>query len=291
MLNKEAEMETRRFGRTGHMSTIAIFGAAAFYQISQEDADKTMELIIEAGVNHIDVAPGYGQAEIRIGPWMPRERERFFLGCKTMERTKEGAWKEMQVSLKRLQTETFDLYQCHAITTMEELDSVTMKGGALEAFVEARREGLTKFIGITGHGAQAPQIYLEALRRFDFDSVLFPLNFVQMANPEFRKYAEELIATCNAKDVGTMVIKSITKGPWGEKQHTATTWYEPFDKMDEIQKGVNFALSYDVTGVCTAGDTRVLPLVLKACENFSQLSKDEMEEMIKSGKQYEPLFA
>jgi len=273
------------------MSTIAIFGAAAFYQISQEDADKTMELIIEAGVNHIDVAPGYGQAEIRIAPWMPRERSRFFLGCKTMERTKEGAWKEMQVSLKRLQTETFDLYQCHAITTMEELDAVTMKGGALEAFVEARREGLTKFIGITGHGAQAPQIYLEALRRFDFDSVLFPLNFVQMANPEFRKYTEELIATCNAKDVGTMVIKSITKGPWGEKQHTATTWYEPFDKMDEIQKGVNFALSYAVTGVCTAGDTRVLPLVLKACENFSQLSKDEMEEMIESGKQYEPLFA
>ena len=284
-------METRRFGRTGHMSTIAIFGAAAFGQISQGDADKVMESIIEAGINHIDVAPSYGQAEIRIGPWMPRERKRFFLGCKTMERTKEGAWKEMQESLKRLQTETFDLYQCHAITTMEELDAVTMKGGALEAFVQARREGLTKFIGITGHGVNAPQIYLEALRRFDFDSVLFPLNFVQMANPEFRKNAEELIAACKAKDVGTMVIKAITKGPWGEKQHTATTWYEPFDKIDEIQKGVNFALSYDVTGFCTAGDTRVLPLVLEACKNFSQLSKDEMEEMIKSGRQYEPLFA
>jgi aryl-alcohol dehydrogenase-like predicted oxidoreductase len=284
-------METRRFGRTGHMSTVAIFGAAAFYQISQEDADKVMELIIQAGVNHIDVAPGYGQAEIRIGPWMPRERERFFLGCKTMERTKEGAWNEMQVSLQRLQTETFDLYQCHAITTMEELDAVTMKGGALEAFVQARQEGLTKFIGITGHGVNAPQIYLEALRRFDFDSVLFPLNFVQMANPEFRKYAEELIATCKAKDVGTMVIKSITKGPWGEKQHTATTWYEPFDQIDEIQKGINFALSYDVSGICTAGDIRVLPLVLQACENFSRLNRDEMEEMIKSGKQFEPLFA
>jgi aryl-alcohol dehydrogenase-like predicted oxidoreductase len=284
-------METRRFGRTGHMSTVAIFGAAAFYQISQEDADKVMELIIQAGVNHIDVAPGYGQAEIRIGPWMPRERERFFLGCKTMERTRAGAWNEMQVSLKRLQTETFDLYQCHAITTMEELDAVTMKGGALEAFVQARQEGLTKFLGITGHGVNAPQIYLEALRRFDFDSVLFPLNFVQMANPEFRKNAEELIATCKAKDVGTMVIKSITKGPWGEKQHTATTWYEPFEEIDDIQKGVNFALSYDVSGLCTAGDTRVLPLVLQACENFSPLSKDEMEEMIKSGKQYEPLFA
>jgi aryl-alcohol dehydrogenase-like predicted oxidoreductase len=273
------------------MSTIAIFGAAAFWQISQEDADKVMELIIEAGVNHIDVAPSYGQAEIRIGPWMPRERERFFLGCKTTERTKDGAWKEMQESLKRLQTKTFDLYQCHAITTMEELDAITMKGGALEAFVEARREGLTKFIGITGHGPNAPQIYLEALRRFDFDSVMFPLNFVQMANPEFRTYAEELIATCKAKDLGTMVIKSITKGPWGEKHHTATTWYEPFEEIDEIQNGVNFALSYEVTGLCTAGDTRVLPRVLEACEKFSRLNTDKMEEMIKSGKQYEPLFA
>jgi predicted aldo/keto reductase-like oxidoreductase len=207
-----------------------------------------------------------------------------------MERTREGAWNEMQGSLKRLQTETFDLYQCHAITTMEELDSVTMKGGALEAFVQARQEGLTKFIGITGHGVNAPQIYLEALRRFDFDSILFPLNFVQMANPEYRKYAEELIATCRAKDVGTMVIKTITKAPWGDRQHTATTWYEPFEKSDEIQRAVNFALSYDVTGLCTAGDVRVLPLVLQACENFSRLSTNQMEEMIKSGRQYEPLF-
>jgi aryl-alcohol dehydrogenase-like predicted oxidoreductase len=283
-------METRRFGRTGHMSTVAIFGAAAFSKISQADADKVMEMVIEAGVNHIDVAPSYGQAEIRIGPWMPRERKRFFLGCKTMERTKDGAWKEMHESLQRLQTETFDLYQSHAVTTMEELDAVTMKGGALEAFVDARREGLTQFIGITGHGVNAPQIYLEALRRFDFDSVLFPLNFAQMANPEYREYAEELIATCKAKDVGTMIIKSITKAPWGDREHTATTWYEPFDNSEEIQQGVNFALSYDITGLCTAGDTRVLPLMLKACENFTRLSDSEKEAMIESGKQYEPLF-
>ncbi len=283
-------METRRLGRTGHMSTIAIFGAAAFWQISQEDADKVMESVIEAGINHLDVAPSYGQAEIRIGPWMPRERKRFFLGCKTTERTKEGAWKELRQSLARLQTERFDLYQLHAITTMDELDAVTMKGGALEAFVEARREGLTKFVGITGHGANAPRIYLEALRRFDFDTVMFPLNFVQMGNPEFRSAAEELIATCKAKDVGTLIIKSITKAPWGERPHTATTWYEPFDKIDEIQPAVNFALSHDVTGLCTAGDTRILPLVIKACEDFSRLSGSEMEEMIKSGSRHEPLF-
>lgn len=283
-------METRRFGRTGHMSTIAIFGAAAFWEISQADADKVMEQVIEAGINHIDVAPSYGQAEERIGPWMPRERQRFFLGCKTTERTKAGAWDEMQRSLKRLQTETFDLYQCHAITTMEELDAITMKGGALEAFVEARQRGLVKFIGITGHGVNAPQIYLEALRRFDFDSVLFPLNFVQMANPEFRKHAEELIATCKTKDVGTMIIKTITKAPWGERQHTANTWYEPFDKMDEIQRAVNFGLSYDVTGLCTAGDTRILPMVLEACKNFTRLNDTQREEMIQSATQYEPLF-
>ena len=258
-------METRRFGRTGHMSTIAIFGAAAFWEISQEDADKTMEQVIEAGINHIDIAPSYGQAEERVGPWMPRERSRFFLGCKTGERTREGAWNEMQRSLKRLQTESFDLYQCHAITTMEELDAVTMKGGALEAFEQARQEGLTRYIGITGHGVDAPKIYLEALRRYDFDSIMFPLNFVQLLNPEYRKYTEELIAACKTKDVGTLIIKTITKAPWGERPHTANTWYEPFDQQDEIQKAVNFALSYDVTGLCTAGDTRILAMVLQAC--------------------------
>lgn len=283
-------METRRFGRTGHMSTVAIFGAAAFWEISQEDADRVMEQVIAAGINHIDVAPGYNQAEMRIGPWMPRERGRFFLGCKTGERTREGAWKQMHESLERLQTDSFDLHQFHAVTTMDELDTITGKGGALEAFVQARDEGLTRFIGITGHGVDAPRIYLEALRRFDFDSILFPLNFVQMRNPEYRKYAEELIATCKAKDVGTMVIKTITKAPWGDRPHTANTWYEPFDKMDEIQKGVNFALSHDVTGLCTVGDTRILPMVIQACENFTRLSQDELEELIKSDDRYEPLF-
>ena len=284
-------METRRFGRTGHMSTVAIFGAAAFWQISQEDADTVMEQVIEAGINHIDVAPSYGQGELRVGPWMPRERGRFFLGCKTMERTKQGAWDEMQRSLKLLQTESFDLYQAHAITTMEELDAVTMKGGALEAFVEAREHGLTQYIGITGHGVDSPKIFLEALRRFDFDSILFPLNFVQMANPEYRRYTEELIATCKAKDVGTMIIKSITKRPWGEREHTANTWYEPFNTQDEIQRAVNFVLSHDVTGICTAGDTHILPLVLRACENFQRLDASEMEAMIQSAGQFEPLFA
>jgi aryl-alcohol dehydrogenase-like predicted oxidoreductase len=284
-------MEKRRFGRSGHMSTIAIFGGAALWEITQEDADKVMEMVIQAGVNHIDVAPSYGQAEERIGPWMPRERERFFLGCKTMERTRQGAWDEMQRSLKKLRTERFDLYQLHAVTTIDELDACTMQGGALEAAVEARQQGLTGYIGITGHGVDSPRVFIEALKRFDFDSILFPLNFVQMADPQYRKDSEELIALCKEKDIGTMTIKTVTKGPWGEKEKTATTWYEPFDEQDEIQSAVNFALSYQVTGLCTAGDTRILPKVLKACENFTPIDAVERNEMIKSGTRFEPLFS
>lgn len=283
-------MEMRKFGRTNHTSTAAIFGAAAFWEISQPDADRVMEMVIEAGVNHIDVAPSYGQAEERIGPWMPRVRSQFFLGCKTMERTREGAWRELRQSLARLQTETFDLYQFHAVNTFEELDSLFARGGALEAFLEARERGLIRHIGITGHGADAPAIYREALRRFDFDSVLFPLNFVQMSIPTFRAEAEALIAECRAKDVGTMVIKTITKAPWAERAHTATTWYEPFEAQDDIQRAVNFALSYDVTGLCTAGDTRILPRMLAACQNFTPLSAEERERLIEAGRQFEPLF-
>ena len=211
-------LQTRRFGRTGHLSTVAIFGAAAFWEISQAEADRVMELVIASGVNHIDVAPSYGQAEERIGPWMPRERGRFFLGCKTMERTRPGAWNELHQSLKRLQCGTFDLYQLHAITSFEELDAVTRPGGALEALVEARQAGLIKAIGITGHGVNAPAIYLEALKRFDFDTVTFPLNFVQAGNPNYYRDAKELLLECRLKDVGLMVIKSIAVGRGGKKK-------------------------------------------------------------------------
>jgi aryl-alcohol dehydrogenase-like predicted oxidoreductase len=210
----ETSMEHRRFGRTGHMSTVAIFGAAAFWNVTQADADATMERVLAAGINHIDVAPSYGGAEERLGPWLARERARFFLGCKTTERTAEGALAELHRSLKLLRVESFDLYQIHAVTSMEELDAATRPGGAIEALARARDEGLTRYLGITGHGVDAPAIFLEALRRFDFDSVLFPLNFVQYANPAFRATAEELIRVCRQRDVGTMVIKSITRGPW-----------------------------------------------------------------------------
>ncbi len=284
-------LQTRRFGRTEHMSTVAIFGAAAFWEISQEQADRVMELVISSGVNHIDVAPSYGQAEERLGPWMRQERERFFLGCKTMERSHDGAWNELRQSLERLQCETFDLYQLHAVTSFEDLEAITAPGGALEALVEAKKAGLIRHIGITGHGVYAPAIYLEALQRFDFDSVTFPLNFIQAGSAKYYQDAMELIRQCNSKDVGVMVIKSVAQGPWGDKERTATTWYEPFSGMELIQKGINFVLSHNVTGICTAGDTGLLPLVLKACEQFMPMPLEEREALIESGRIYEPLFA
>lgn len=283
-------MEKRRLGRTGHLSTVAIFGAAAFWDVDQSEADQIIELVISHRINHIDIAPSYGQAEVRLGPWLSRERDRFFVGCKTMERSKEGASMEMRRSLDRLHIDHFDLYQIHAISNLEELDAVTRPGGALEAIIEAREAGLTRSIGITGHGVDAPALFLEAIRRFDFDTVLFPLNFIQYGDPSFRSNAEELIQLCRDEDVGTMVIKSIAKGPWGKKKKTFNTWYEPFSAVEHIQAAVNFVLSQDITGLCTVGDTSLLPKVLGACENYQGLNQPEQEKMISGARDYEPLF-
>ena len=249
-----------------------------------------MELVLASGINHIDVAPGYGQAEERLGPWMETERNRFFLGCKTTQRTKSTAHDELRHSLDVLRTDSFDLYQFHAVGNMAELDLITRGGGALEAVIKAREEGLIKFIGITGHGMDVPVVFLEALRRFDFDTVLFPINFILYSRPDYRQHAEELLAQCAKRDIGTMVIKSIARGPWDEKQKTHTTWYEPMTEKQWIQKGINFALSQQVTGICTAADTSLLPSILDACENYKELSTEEQTELISQASDFKSLF-
>jgi len=283
-------MKTRRFGRTNHESTLAIFGAAAFYEITQEQADRTMELVIASGINHIDVAPSYGQAEERLGPWLATERKHFFLGCKTTERTRKGAYDEFMRSLSRLRVSNFDLYQLHAIGSLEELDQVTHPGGALEAVVKARDEGLVKYIGITGHGINVPLIFMEALRRFEFDTVLFPLNFILYADFNYRSHAQALLTLCEQRDVGVMVIKSIARGPWGGKPKKNTTWYEPFVDKEWIRKAVSFALSQPITGICTAADVSLLPYVIEACEKFVAYSQSEQAELTARAGDFAPLF-
>lgn len=283
-------METRRLGRTGHLSTVAILGAVAFGQVSQAETDRAMETVLRFGVNHIDVAPSYGEAELRLGPWMEKARQRFFLGCKTMERSRESAIQELRQSLSNLRTDHFDLYQIHAVTTEEELNQALGSGGAIEALLEAREKGWTRFLGITGHGAQAPSLFIQALERFDFDTILFPINYIQYTNPEYRQQAARLLKICREKDVGTMIIKSVARGEWGEKDQQYDTWYEPFDEPAHIQEAVNFALSQDITGICTAGDIQILPMVLSACENYRALSDEEQLALIDKGKEFQPLF-
>jgi aryl-alcohol dehydrogenase-like predicted oxidoreductase len=295
-------MEKRRLGRTGHLSTVAIFGSAALSNSTQAEADVVMEQVIRAEVNHIDVAPLYGLAEQRVGPWMPRERSRFFLGCKTRERTRQAAADGLRRSLAVLQTDRFDLLQFHDVTSVAELDQITARGGALEAVVEARRQGLTRFVGLCGHGWRMPTVILEGLRRFDFDTVLFPINRVLMANPDYRREAEEVLRECRARDVGVMIIKSMARESWpGEgqrKTYAATdgqqkkynTWYRPFDDPQDIQDSANFVLSHDVTGLVTSAEPSIVPLILDACERFSPLSAPQREAIIATAGQYNAVF-
>lgn len=283
-------MEKRRFGRTGHMSTVVIFGAFAVGQVGQREADATMELLMAHGVNHIDVAPSYYDAELRLGPWMEKYRDRFFVGCKTQLRSRDEAWDELQQSLGRLRMDAFDLYQLHAVTSMEELDLCTAPSGSLQAILDARDQGLTRYIGITSHGLQAPAVQLEALRRFDFDSLLFPVNFKLWADDDYRKDLQTLLELAADRDVGTMVIKAWAKQPWGEREHEYHTWYEPFDDSDMVAKALRFALSQPVTGAISAGDSRLLPAILAAAEAFEPMDAEEQSALLAKAPEYDIIF-
>ena len=214
-------METRRLGRTGHRSSVVTFGGAAIGRVDQATADRAIEAALAAGVNHVDVAPTYGDAELRLQPWIARSRDRIFLGGKTRERDREAAKAQLHRSLERLGTDRLDLYQLHSVGKLADLDACTAAGGALETLVEARAEGLVRWLGITGHTHDAPATHLEALRRFDFDTVMFPINFVLWADPAYRRDAEALLEACRARDVGVHVIKAVAKDPWGDRPEDA----------------------------------------------------------------------
>ena len=282
-------MQKRKLGRTGHESTIMIFGGAAlgagFHSVSQEEADQAMEFVLEQGVNHIDVAPSYGDAELRLGPWMETHRQDFFLGCKTGERTKEEAAEELHRSLERLRVDHFDLYQLHGLDELGELEIALGPGGAMEAILEAKDEGLLRFVGITGH---RPDTQAEALRRFDFDTVMFPLNFVLRAHRNEHNDWEELLRLAQEKDVGLMAIKSIARGPWPTEDRPHTTWYEPFDDQEAVDRAVWFTLSQGVTGVVSASDVGLMRKVVDAAERFRPLSSEEQAQLVGRGSQLVP---
>jgi predicted aldo/keto reductase-like oxidoreductase len=272
------------------MSTVVAFGSAGIGRVEQDVADRAIQTALDYGVNHIDVAPSYGEAELRLKSWIPRIRNGIFLGCKTKQRTRDAAKAELHRSLERLGTDRLDLYQLHAVCKPHELEGCTAKGGALEALIEAREEGLVRWLGITGHTHDAPGTHLEALRRFDFDTVMLPLNFVLWAIPEYRRDAQALLETCRQKDVGVHIIKTLAKDPWGERPKTHTTWYEPFTDQATIDQAVAFNLSQPITTLCSVGDVTVLPKMLGAAERFRPLDAAAQGALVATADRYHTPF-
>jgi aryl-alcohol dehydrogenase-like predicted oxidoreductase len=265
-------METRRLGRLGHRSSVIIYGAAALADVTQEAADRSIQQALDGGINHYDVAAGYGDAELRLGPWMSRIRGSIFLATKTGERDRDSAWAQINASLERLQTDHVDLLQLHAVGDLGELDKVTRPGGALEAAVRAKDEGLVGAVGITGHGRVAAATHLEALRRYPFATVLTPLNAALGAEPGFREAFANLVAEVQRQDAGLMTIKTAARRNWPGVDAGAevgsqpyATWYEPLDEPERIRAAVSWVLSHDeITGLASPGDTRLLGMVLDA---------------------------
>lgn len=275
-------MENRTLGRTGHESSVVTFGTAGIGRVTQDVADKAIQLILDHGVNHIDIAPSYGEAMERMAPWMPDIRNQVFLGSKTRFRTRDEAWADIESIMKRLNVESFDLFQLHSVIDMDALDQVTAPGGALEALVEMREQGLTKWLGITGHGPYAPSTHLEGLNRFDFDTIMFPVNAAMFRSTEYRQDAEALLAKANARNLGIQTIKMIARGGWGDGERDASTWYDPHRDQGPIDRALWWLLSQEMHTAPSAGDVNILPKVLDAAERFSPLSAEEQETVIDS---------
>jgi aryl-alcohol dehydrogenase-like predicted oxidoreductase len=285
-------VQQRRLGHLGHMSSVLIYGAAALAAVDQDVADRSVQQALDAGINHFDVAAGYGDAELRLGPWMPRIRDRIFLATKTEQRNVDDSWRQINASLERLRTDHVDLIQIHAVGDLADLDRVTADDGSLRAVIRARDEGMARAIGITGHGDAAPATHLEALRRFPFDTVLTPLNYILSRDPLYLADYQALVAEVRARDVGLMIIKAASRRNWLEQaERPYTTWYEPFDDLERITAAVVWVLSHEeVTGIATPGDVRLLPHVIQAEKHLGRMSRAEAEEVLTGAPDYSSPF-
>lgn len=278
------------FGRTGHYSTRTLFGAASLSEATQEEADRTLELLQEYGVNHIDTAASYGDAELRIGPWMEKRRDDFFLATKTEMRTYQEAKEELCRSLERLRVDYVDLWQMHILVDPDEWETAMGLGGALDAFIEAKEEGLARYLGVTGHGVNTAAMHLRSLNRFDFDSVLLPYNVPMMRNPQYAADFQTLLKVCRERNVAVQTIKSIARGPWADTPQTRATWYEPLETQAEIDRAVHWVLANPGVFLNTVGDIYLLPKVLDAAARFHPLTTQAELEPMLSNMEMEPLF-
>ena len=275
-------MDKRRLGRTNHHSTLVTFGAYSIGKLSQDEADDAIQMCLDYGVNHIDIAPGYADSMERVAPWMPELRGDMFLGSKTPMRTRDEAWRNIEDIMNRMNVDSFDLFQLHAVIDLETLDQVTSPDGALNALIELRDQGLTKWLGITGHGPTVPRTHIEALKRFDFDTVMFPVNASMYKNSQYRRDAEELISVCNEKDVGIQTIKMIARGGWGNGRKDLGTWYDPHRGQKEIDTALWWQLSQSIHTAPSCGEYTLLKKILDSAERFRQFHPDEQEQIVAS---------
>ena len=275
-------MEKRRLGRTGHLSTVVTFGGLGVGRdITPAQVDRTVELALSHGINHLDIAPGYGRAMENLAPWMGRTRDSLFVGAKTSKRTKADAWDDIRSCMGRLGVDSFDLFQLHGVCTMDELDAVTAPGGALEALTEMRGQGYARWLGITGHGPDVPRVHLEALRRFDFDTIMFPVNASMYRDADYRRGAERLLAEANSRDVGVQAIKMVARGGWGDGPRQTRTWYDPHRDQNEIDRSLHWLLSQPIHTAPSTGEWPLLPMVFDAAERFRPLSQEEQETIVR----------
>src|SRR3712207_116704 len=283
-------IERAPFGATGHESSRAIFGAAALGSVAKRDADRALELLLEHGVNHIDVAASYGDAELRIATWLRRHQGEFFVATKTGERGYRAAREEIRRSLDRLGVDSVDLLQLHNLVDVIEWDTALSGDGALEAAIEAREEGLVRYIGVTGHGLSVPEMHRRSLDRFPFDSVLAPYNHVQMQDARYAETFEALAAVCAERDVALQTIKSLARRRWDGREHTAATWYEPLREQADVDLAVHWVLGRPEAFLLTTGDVELLPRLLPAAERLQRRPDDEQMAALAARSAAEPLF-
>jgi aryl-alcohol dehydrogenase-like predicted oxidoreductase len=282
---------TAPFGRTGHQSTRTIFGAAALSKVERSVADRALALVLERGVNHIDTAASYGDSETLLGPWIAEHRSGLFLATKTGERRAAAARDELHRSLERLRTDHVDLLQLHNLVDEREWEVALGPGGALEAAIAAREEGLVRFIGVTGHGVEVAERHRASLERFPFDSVLLPYSFILMRDPGYARSFEALARTCRERGVALQTIKALTRRPWGAvPRGDAPTWYEPLRDEASIGLAVHWVLGRPDAFLNTVGDVDLLPFVFDAAASFEARPTDEAMRALIDEHAMEPLF-
>jgi aryl-alcohol dehydrogenase-like predicted oxidoreductase len=283
-------IERAPFGATGHDSTRVIFGAAALGAVSQDVADRALDVLLEHGINHIDVAASYGDAELRVAPWLRRHPGTFFLATKTGERSYRAAREEIRRSLDRLGVDSVDSIQLHNLVDVIEWETALGRDGALRACLEARDEGLVRFIGVTGHGLSVPEMHRRSLERFAFDSILLPYNWVQMRDPRYAETFEAVAAVAAERNVALQTIKSLARRPWNGREATAATWYEPLREPADIDLAVHWVLGRPDAFLLTTGDVEILPLLLDAAERFERRPGDEEMAALAARQDAAPLF-